>query len=827
MASFDYCLNPFYPIKECSSCGALYTTDYCCSEWSLIDKIICDLNKTPDLFQEPPQNCPKCGNPVDGQYCQGHTSEPSNDNTNVVNAPQEPFVVKQDPGENSSQSTPQINHHCYYGCGDPLEDIFFYQCTCELCGKGAHYGYNCPPKVSIIPNPKPYNNQTIDELLQTVPSFDPTCYSKDGNSFTYDSKSNLVDGFPNVFNPPPQTLTYSYEFCGMLIMVTIVHFKFHFPVIHQPIHEKTCAELLAEEQEANINTQPFQYFVVPQPPQEEISVEFLQEKRNQIDSMKTSLRKFNQISFYEMPKVLSQAWETILEIELAFEDKHCQPEDILELFRRLHNDVQNIHKELAVYINTLSWDRPTICYNNDDDEDYTIAITPKGPDNSLSMGDHLDTISATESDEFIKSSVENLVSNLSESEGEHECDVPVYEDFITFSNILFDADYDFFSSDDQSFYDEDISKKIYSNPLFDEEIISMKIDPHHLNAESALIESLLNHDSSIISSSSKIDSLFDEFAGELTLLKSIPPGINETDCDPEEETRLIMRLLYDNSYPRPPEEFISENSDAAIESFSPFPIPVEDSDSFMEETDLSFTPDDLMPPNIEEDDYDSERDILILKELLSNDSLSLPEYESFHFDVPSPSHPPAKPPNGNSGILNVKVMGEISEHNVPMPRLMLTQPALVPNQEKSPSLLSHQGQKASQPSAECPMMINGRNTPIMDVSFLHFYPLDKLKVEKSPVKAPDIIIKFLKQAKVIRNATVRYLRTENGTEFLNHTLRNYTEDVGITHMTSTACTPQQNGVVKRRNRTLVEAARTMLIFSKSLLFLWAEAVATV
>nr|GEU32261.1 hypothetical protein [Tanacetum cinerariifolium] len=208
MASFDYRLNPFCTIKECLSCGALYTTDYCCSEGSLRDKIICDLNKTPDLFQEPPQNCPKCGNPVDD------ASEPSNDNTNIVNALQEPFVVKQDPDKNSSQSLPQINHHCCYGCGDSLEDIFCHQCTCESCGKGAHYGYNCPTKVSIIPNPESYNNQTVDELLQTVPSFDPTCYSEDGNSFTYDSKSNLVDDSPNIFNPPPQTPTYSYEFCG-------------------------------------------------------------------------------------------------------------------------------------------------------------------------------------------------------------------------------------------------------------------------------------------------------------------------------------------------------------------------------------------------------------------------------------------------------------------------------------------------------------------------------------------------------------------------------------------------------------------------------------
>nr|GEX42900.1 hypothetical protein [Tanacetum cinerariifolium] len=135
-----------------------------------------------------------------------------------------------------------------------------------------------------------------------------------------------------------------------------------------------------------------------------------------------------------------------------------------------------------------------------------------------------------------------------------------------------------------------------------------KPDPHHFNAESILIESLLNHDPSIISSS-KIDSLLDEFAGELILLKSIPPGIDETDCNLEEEIRLIEKLLYDNSSPRPSKEFIFENSEAAIESFST--IPVEDSDSFMKEIDLSFTPDDPMPSGIEEDDYDSERDILI------------------------------------------------------------------------------------------------------------------------------------------------------------------------------------------------------------------------
>nr|GEX46248.1 hypothetical protein [Tanacetum cinerariifolium] len=283
---------------------------------------------------------------------------------------------------------------------------------------------------------------------------------------------------------------------------------------------------------------------------------------------------------------------------------------------------------------------------SDDDNDYNFAITPNEPIDSLSMRDeYLNTISATESDEFIKSSFENHVSNPSESEGENSCDV--HACFTTFSNVLFDADYEFDSSDDQSLYDEDVLEKIFSNPLFEEEIIPMKIDQHHDNPESELVESLRTHDSSLIISS-KIDSFLYEFTDELILLKSISPGINETDCDPEEDIRLIERFLYDNSSPRPPEEFVSENSDAKIESFSPSPIPVEDSDSFMEEINLSFTPDDPMPPGIEEDDDDSERDILIREELLDNYSLTLPVIKSYHFDIPSFSRPPAKPPDGNT-----------------------------------------------------------------------------------------------------------------------------------------------------------------------------------
>nr|GEX27047.1 reverse transcriptase domain-containing protein [Tanacetum cinerariifolium] len=394
-------------------------------------------------------------------------------------------------------------------------------------------------------------------------------------------------------------------------------------------------------------------------------------------------------------------------------------------------------------------------------------LIPNEPVESLSMGDeHLNTISATESDKFIKSCVENLVPNPSESDGKTVCDVPSHDNsppldisndiiedlfesneefsstnddsfffdkidyvkasppdselvslevmeivipevggikasndnpipsydpiisetppnltpsgerdffleidaflatkssstslnslleetnnfhnslpqFITLSNVLCDAECESDSGDDQSSFDEDIVKKIVSKPLSEEEIIPM--------------ESLRTHNSSL-SISSKIDSFLDEFAGELTLLKSISPGSDETDCDFEEDIRLIKKLLYDNSSPHLPEEFVYANSDAKIKSFPPSPILVKDSDSLIEEIDLFYTPDYPLPPGIVDEDYDSERDILIRKDLPSNNSLSFAEKESFHFDIPPFSRPPAKPPDGDTGILNIKMM---------------------------------------------------------------------------------------------------------------------------------------------------------------------------
>ncbi|GJU94031.1 hypothetical protein Tco_1318787 [Tanacetum coccineum] len=387
----------------------------------------------------------------------------------------------------------------------------------------------------------------------------------------------------------------------------------------------------------------------------------------------------------------------------------------------------------------------SICNNEDDSiplrdiiarYSLSVAITSslpvlptREPEDSLIMGDeHLDTIPEKESDELIKSSVENLVPIPSESEdfsnNESECDETSLI-FMTFSNPLFDLNDNFTYSDDESLSDEDVPMenfKIYSNPLFDdEEIISPKIDPHYLNAESNLIESLLNRDI-LIDSSPKIDYLLEEFSN----------------------------LLYDNSSPRPPEELNLEIADTILESPSPSPILVEDSDSHMEEIDLFLTTNDLMPSGIEGDDYDSEEDIRFLEELLNNDSFPLPENESYnldHFNDPSSPRRPPEPPNieicfdfkPDTSVVTNKVVGDISEHDVFMPNLLPTQPTLCPvfnilllfsseNEDKvfNPgilisSLLSHRGEIISNFS-KSPMMISGRDISHLDVPFLHLYP---------------------------------------------------------------------------------------------------------
>ncbi|GJV39571.1 hypothetical protein Tco_1418011 [Tanacetum coccineum] len=371
MASFNYRLNSLYAIKECSSCEALYTRNCGCSKGSLEDKILVPV---PDSSQQPlifEKMCLNCGDPVHGLYCRKcalirqtlggvfqdllNTFESSDDDTNVANAPREPFVT---------------------------------------CGNGAHIGYNCPPKAPIISNPEPCN-QTIDELPQTLPSFDPTCYSEKENSLPYVSKPNFVDDSPNVFNPPPQPPMYSCEFCGNdarygHYCTPQVPFIYPEPCYNQDFNfqqdfhdfqqQYLCCENCGGPHET-FQCQP-------------MNEDYYHEQNSCYDSNSFGFDQF-QPPQYTVNHPIFNAQNELLNSQNKIMEQMTSICDMVGQIMQKKEEERRIAEDQAA--KDRYWKIP-ICY--DDDEDYTIAITPvlstKEPVDSLIMEDeHLDTIPAT------------------------------------------------------------------------------------------------------------------------------------------------------------------------------------------------------------------------------------------------------------------------------------------------------------------------------------------------------------------------------------------------------------------------------------------------
>ncbi|GKB31112.1 hypothetical protein Tco_0870513, partial [Tanacetum coccineum] len=382
-------------------------------------------------------------------------------------------------------------------------------------------------------------------------------------------------------------------------------------------------------------------------PHEEMSIRVLLAKERILKLIQVWDEK--QIKPWSLPELLLQLSNdsrTIAKILKQREEKRIEREQAANLA------VQKEKEEHAAQSFTPYWNFPII---DDDDDEYTIqyreylkrsskAITPdlptEEPDNSLSMRDeHLSTIPETELDKLIKSSIENLVPISSESEGifDNMCDVPF-------------------------------------------------CDKNHFDAESDLMESLLNRDTSIVYSP-KINSFLEEFSGELAL---IPPGIHEADFDPEKDISLIEQLLYGDYASSDDDTFYSENiyyveasppdfelvsledvknfdtedgeictdilltikddilrdklrninlliskieslndnptPDFVLKSHSSFPIPVKDSDFFLEksETFLSLAELETFRFYIEEKNSSS---------TTVHADISLSEYDSFHFEI--------------------------------------------------------------------------------------------------------------------------------------------------------------------------------------------------
>ncbi|GJW27950.1 hypothetical protein Tco_0044825 [Tanacetum coccineum] len=231
----------------------------------------------------------------------------------------------------------------------------------------------------------------------------------------------------------------------------------------------------------------------------------------------------------------------------------------------------------------------------DDEDDYIpLAITPdlqiEEPNNSLKMGDeHLDTIPARESDEVIKSSVENLVPIPSEFEGifDDTCDVP-------------------------------------------------NCDDNRINVESKLVESLINRDTSIVYSS-KINPILEERAGELARIAPIPPGIVEADFDPNDDTSSNDDSYEDIEYvdaTPPNSELVSleeVEDDILRDKLSNVYLLISKIEALNDNPTLSsFSNSDNSFSNH------------------TDETRKSPEFESFHvdiYDIPSFPRPPPEPPD--------------------------------------------------------------------------------------------------------------------------------------------------------------------------------------
>ncbi|GJW71678.1 hypothetical protein Tco_0128595 [Tanacetum coccineum] len=611
--------------------------------------------------------CSWCGGPFNGGNCRRCTNVSFGDEF-VCNS--DPISNDETPDFSYPPSQPQTSlfdqFHCFH-CGDPLEDgVRCHQCTCkwcgynlsegfclfcasrnenssidapnpnffndppnvfthppqpqsesysfELCGNDSHYGYDCPPRFPLVYEQEPSYNQNFSDNYypQNSPSFPQQyphesfqCQPMNQNHFEHNSNYSGFD------QPPQYSIDHQEDLNQQRI--SNVHVRWEASGLYRSIttsrneypRNRGSKQQYLDEMESICNQIQIKDYR-----NEKIDIRYRRECEIMIDKL---TGKFNGMSIeINKKKELRQ-----LEQAANLSTYTTEPSRSFDSFYK-----DDDYEESIIPLNDIISQIP-----------LSIAITPvlptMEPEVSLSMGDeHLSTILEKESDEFIKSSVEDLVPIPSESEdtfeSDSDCDLPSCDNFssidiprgnsMTFSNPLFDSNDDFTSSDDESLSDEDVPEdnvKIYSNPLFefDDEYISRDVNPlfdevlEDIESEDSYV-SKLDEPVLLVTPLSKLneDECFDP-GGDFVLEEidacltsdSIPPEINDDDFDPEGDILLLENLLNDDPLsPLPPKEFNFEE------------LKVIKSD---------------VSTDIEDDYHDSEGDIIYLESLLIKDTI--------------------------------------------------------------------------------------------------------------------------------------------------------------------------------------------------------------
>ncbi|GJY47851.1 retrovirus-related pol polyprotein from transposon TNT 1-94 [Tanacetum coccineum] len=714
-------------------------------------------------------------------------SESSNDNTNVVNAPRKPIVVNQDPGEKSSQGPPQIDQNCCYECGDSLDGIFCQQCICKFCGKGAHYGYNCPPKVPIISNPEQCN-QTINELPQILPNVHPTCNYEDENSFISDSKPHSFNVSPSVFNQPPQPQfeTYLCELCG-----NNAHYGYdcssRVPFVYEqepcynqnfndnyypqnspsfsqhylccaycggPHYDYQCQSINETYYEPN-PSYDYSGFDHPQPPQDSV---YCQEALDKILEELEEIKR-DQRMLKELKKRIAEE-QTAKENMSIEEMRHEQQLKLglevltptrmtLELANRSITHSMGIAEDVVVRVDGFSFLTDFVVVNFEPDPRVPIILgrpflrTAKALidlyEETLTLRHFVHAISVidfskddpfsgsttTQSDDPSPSSSPIKISDNFEKFADELDSLDLLppgnddstlkkdlheENFQVYSNPLFEFDDNFKSSTINPLFDEmkeDVEIKnsnvsdepvLLNTPLSDkvecftledyiDEIdaflameVTSNVEEGYFDSEGdvTFLDNLLSNDvsynlaseeisdhepeqnESSITLSLRSDPLHHEFSGELLTL----PSGNDREF---EEYLSLITVLCEISTSQS-QENIHANQSSVIESLPISPIPVEDSEPAQEEIDIFLVLDDLIPPGVENDDFEDE-------------DHKLPNLD--HQDDPSIPRPPPKPPDvekcfePEAGILITKVFKGVSKSHDFMADILPTLPTLV------------------------------------------------------------------------------------------------------------------------------------------------------
>ncbi|GJS57447.1 hypothetical protein Tco_0652231 [Tanacetum coccineum] len=670
-----------FSIKECSSCGALYTADFCCSKGGLEDKI---------LVPKPLQNCATCGNPVDGLNCRSCAFSCGKGAYYGYNCPPQILIISNpEPCYNQNlneilQNLQSLQQQSFLGtcqqCGCNEYDGVCFHCTvgnrtqinfstlyssndspnfanqppqpqyvpysCELCGNDAHFGYDCPPQVPFIYNQNPCSNQNFDYFTQTSPSFPQQCLCCEncgGPHATFQcqpiNQDFYLSGFDQ-YQPPqssnihlhPQETSKEILQAQEDLMEAIQAFLKEFD--HIPPNEKCMALLLAKERFFKIKQAMGEEQNQPGVMQE-LLLKLMDDlqilKGSQQEKKETAAQSFIPYWIFSMIDD-EEARDNFLKDVYTFLRKFSRipfgvtPNVILiawESFGKIKDalmDKQYQQEDIQELMSKLIED-----VQNISESFQNILIVQAGivlfATSMMTMmrDEHLDTIP----------SVENLVLVPSEFKGifEDTCDVPVCEDPSTFdalsnhSEILSDTNNDGTSSDDDSY--ENI-EYVEASPL-NLEIVSLEEVNEDQEEKEFDLEDIFQIQDVILREKllnisrlvTNIESFKDNYTPDRVLKSPFSVPISITDSDLFFEKSNTSFSFSDNSLPK-------------FETFS----------DHTEETRSGSTTTHANNSLLKYDSFlfevDPDQGGLISIVIFDNSNdplLEFPEFESFHFDL--------------------------------------------------------------------------------------------------------------------------------------------------------------------------------------------------